>query len=133
MLYRVPYRSQDLEAYAPNLLIVIGEASLFNVPRGLAAQGRTSVLVYYVLATLFASSTFFSIFITPLIYSKKSPDLKIRQIIFFIFFDEVPKILFSYFYALSLLPKYYKFLKPLTEFIFLLFSFFCQSCEASLS
>ena len=73
------------------LLIDFRIASLFDVPRGLAAQGRTSVLIYYVLATLFASPTFFSIFITPLIYSIKSPNLKICRIIFLGFKNRVPK------------------------------------------
>ncbi len=72
-----------------DLLAVVGNATGFRLSGGLVALGYASVLIYSAVAHLLASSTFFSIFITPLIYRLKSPKSKFRQIIFWFFYDRV--------------------------------------------
>lgn len=87
--FRALYQPQDPAAYAANLPAVVRDAMIFQLSNGsaaLAASPRTCLLHH---STSFGSSTFFSIFITPLIYRLKSQKSGFRQIIFFFFFDEV--------------------------------------------
>jgi hypothetical protein len=82
MPYRALYQPQDRVAFATNLPAVVRDAVSFRLSKGLVAVSHAFVLIYSVAAHLLASSTFFSIFITPLIYRLKMPKSKICQIIF---------------------------------------------------
>ena len=116
MLFRVPLPV----SWPFNVISLLsGLLKLFDISKGLTVHDCTFVLIYYTLTPLFASSTFFSIFITPLIYSKKSAISNFRQIIFRPFFDRVPENLDSLLRCLELF-----FIGPRVSCCFLRYCFF---------
>jgi len=104
--YRALYQPQYPAAYAANIPAVVRDAVSFRLSKGLVAVSHAFVLIYSASAHLFASSTFFSIFITPLIYRLKMAKSVIRQIIiFWVLRRRLFKNSFFYFDALIRFPN----------------------------